>query len=428
MNLWVFIFLIFSFVLVPAQDLKNVPGQWEMSYKPWPHIPEIKLEITIYEPIKEMIFPSRMNLSYGNFKGEYDFVMVKKGENKLGIARNKYPLKEEPFSLGPWMMYLNGHFELDSKQRLELKRLWIDHFGIFMAGLYDDEMQTNTKVFLRDFLYNVEISLLQKSKNQGRHPMEKQIIEPQEVFYGIYDPIKVKTPEIEISMLDEESYDKDSVTIVHNGKILADKILVEEVAFLDKIKLDEGDNFIAFFAENYGSLPPNTANFFVYTEGGDEPQYSFDFTARSNAYATLMVAHFIYQKPNDAKKETSKKKPETISPSAPHERKNKAVGYMNTSESKIFLEIWDSQKEDGDIVSVFLNGKQISERTEVKHQPKKIEIELKKGKNEILFKAENLGTIPPNTAALRVYGNGFEKLIQLNTDFKQNNVVEVFLE
>lgn len=428
MNLRIFILLIFSFVLVSAQDLKNVPGQWEMSYKPWPHIPEIKLEITIYEPVKNMIFPSRMKISYDHFKSEYDFVMVKKGENKLGIARNKYPLKEKPFSLGPWMMYLNGHLEFDNKQQLELKRLWIDRFGIFMAGLYDDEMQTNTKVFLRDFLYNVDISLLQKSKNPGRHPSEKQIIEPQEIYYGIYDPIKVKTPDIEISMMDEESYDKDSVTIVHNGKILANKILVEEVAFMDKIKLDEGDNFIAFFAENYGSLPPNTANFLVYTEDSNEPQYSFDFTARANAYATLMVAHFIYQKPNEPKKETPKQKIETTSPANSHGRKNQTVGRFKTSESKIFLEIWDSRKEDGDAVSVSLNGIQIAERTEVNRQPKKIEIELKKGKNEILFKAENLGNIPPNTAALRVYGNGFEKFIQLNTDFKRNNVVEVFLE
>lgn len=425
MRFYLSILLVVSGILSFSQNLNELSGQWKMEYQPWPHIPPIDLEINIYHPVSDMIFPSRMNLTYGNFKGQYDFILVKKGENLAGIARNKIPLLEQPFSLGPWMMYLNGHFEIHSEKKqtkLSLKRLWIEEFGIFMKGVYDDEMQTNTKVFIRDFLYNADISLSKIQSNPGKHPNESEIINSKEIYYGIYDPIEVHQPEIQISVLDEERYDKDSVTIVHNGKIIADKIMVGEASFLENIKLEKGDNFIAFFAENYGDLPPNTANFLVYSEGAKEPQYSFDFTHKSNAYATAMVAHFIY---NPEEKENIPDKPQESFAETTDGRKNLKVGNLTAHSATVYLEVWDAKKEDGDVVSIYLNDKKISEKLEVKHEPKRIEIELKCGKNTILFKAENLGNVPPNTAALKIYGNGFEKIIQLNTDFKRNNLVEI---
>lgn len=422
-KIFLFIFIL-NFISVFGQTQSDFTGIWKMEYKPWPHVPAINLELDIYEPVKGMIYPTRMKLSYAHFQGEYDFLLIKKDDNQLGIARNKYPIKEEPFGLGPWMMYLNGHFDLENSE-LSLKRLWIDNFGIFMTGLYDDELQVNTKSSLRDFLYNAEIQLKQTQKNLGKHPNEKEIIDSKEIYYGIYDPIEVKSPEIKISVLDEDRYDKDSVTIVHNGKIIADKIQVSEAGFLENLKLEKGNNFIAFFAENYGDIPPNTAAFLTYVEGAEEPQYAFDFAARGNTFATAMIAYFWY----NPKEEKPKVEPENSVPTVTKDgRKNLAVGRLKSNSEKVFLEVWDEMKEDGDVVSISLNDKVLHQNLEVKRNSKRIEIDLKKGKNILIFRAENLGKIPPNTAALRIYGGGIDKYIQLNTDFKRNNLVEIDFE
>lgn len=423
MNSFLKLFLLFLSCFLCAQNLENVPGKWAYHYQPWPSIAPIDVEMTIYSPVNEMIFPSNLKISYTEFKAEYDFLLVKKEENKLGIARNKFPEKEEPYSLGPWLMYLNGHFELkENKGKLEmnLQRLWIKDFGVFMKGVYDEKIQTHSKIYIRDFLYNAEISVSQTERFTKQHLKEKEMVHPGEVYYGIYDPIEVNHPEIQLSVQDEERYDKDSITIVHNGKILAKKIRVKEAAFLDKIQLEPGENFIAFFAENYGELPPNTANFLTFVEGAKEPQYSFDFTHKSNLYATLMVANFIYTPPKNP--EIPERKPISEDTNG---RKNQLVGKLQSTSDKIFLELWDTKKEDGDIISVYVNDVEITKNLEVKHFPKKLETQLKHGNNNIIFKAENLGKIPPNTAALKIYGDGFEKVIQLSTDFQQNNLLEI---
>src|SRR5690606_36793611 len=55
--------------------------------------------------------------------------------------------------------------------------------------------------------------------------------------------------------------------------------------------------YLAFFADNYGALPPNTANFIIGTIGSEPRLYSFDFSNRSNAFATVMVSPFPYTPP-----------------------------------------------------------------------------------------------------------------------------------
>jgi len=53
---------------------------------------------------------------------------------------------------------------------------------------------------------------------------------------------------------------------------------------------------------------------------------------------------------------------------------------------------------------------------------------LKRGKNRIVFRAENLGKIPPNTAVLLVHAGGEQRKFYLSTDFERNNVLDVLFE
>jgi len=142
------------------------PGTWQLRYKPWPHIPEITMTLHIAEPTMDMLYPAMLELQYHTFQGTYALLLVKKSDQQLGIGRNKYPRYEQPFGLGPWMVYLNGVLAYQPTQAgdaMVLKRLWLDNFGIFMKGLHDNELYTNMKATLRDFLYRTDIALMKIS-------------------------------------------------------------------------------------------------------------------------------------------------------------------------------------------------------------------------------------------------------------------------
>lgn len=421
--------------LVSAQS--QWTGSWTMSYQPWPHIPAIDMTLRVAEPTASMLYPAKLELVHNTFRGEYELLLVKKNEQQLGIGRNKYPLAEEPFGLGPWMMYLNGVWEYrqdDTSTTMVLKRLWLDNFGIFMNGLYDNEWYTNTKVYLRDFLYRTDLTLRQMDTDPWVHPNSQRIIDTDTIYYGVYTPIKSDVKELSLSIQDEERYDRDTVTIVHNGRLLADRLPVEQAMALDSIVLDSGENYLAFFADNYGDMPPNTANFIMGTDGEDGQLYAFDFTDRSNAYATVMVARFQYSPPDEPTPtevaESAVGSQPSVSehtrPKYTRSRRNQRIGNLRTAAERVELEIRDEQVEDGDIISLQVNGAMVADRVEVTNQGRRFGVTLKPGHNRIVFQAENLGRIPPNTAVLLVHADGEQRKFNLSTDFERNNVLDIF--
>src|SRR5690606_13089301 len=400
------------------------PGVWKMRYKPWPHLPEVRMSLHVAEPVMDMLYPTKLELSYGPFSGSYELLLVKKSSHSLGIGRNKIPIGEDPFGLGPWMMYLNGVFELqddDMGGALVLKRIWMDNLGVFMTGVYNQEWHTNEKVFLRDFLYQAAVKLKRVSNEPWTAPGANRMVQPDSLYYGVYDPIESTSAWLRLSVQDEERYDRDTVTIVHNGVLVADRLPIEQVLALDSIRLDTGENYLAFFADNYGVLPPNTAKFLVGTAGDEGQLYAFNFSDPANAYATVMVACFRYhpQPPSDS-----------IAPqiSVRKGRRNFRIGGWRVKTERLVLELRDEQFEDGDIIALGVNGARVADHVEVDRKPKRIGVSLVPGPNRIIFTAENLGSIPPNTASLRVIAGNEVRTFHLSTDFEQNNVLDIYLE
>ncbi len=73
--------------------------------------------------------------------------------------------------------------------------------------------------------------------------------------------------------------------------------------------------------------------------------------------------------------------------------------------SSLRLELYDNGEIDYDSVSLFLNNKRILPKTMLTHRAIRITIELDPNLeyNELSMFAENLGMIPPNTAALILF-------------------------
>src|SRR5690606_37796737 len=180
----------------------------------------------------------------------------------------------------------------------------------------------------------------------------------------------------------------------------------------------------------YGALPPNTANFIIRTAGSDAQLFSFDFSHRANAYATVMVARFQYTPPL---LHAPQQPPKAAPPPTRHRaqtagRRDIRIGQWRITDQKIELEIWDEQVEDGDIISIEVNGALVVDRATVTKSGKRFAITLKQGNNRVLFKAQNLGRIPPNTAALSITADGQTKTFQLSTDFERNNVLDIIVD
>jgi hypothetical protein len=92
---------------------------------------------------------------------------------------------------------------------------------------------------------------------------------------------------------------------------------------------------------------------------------------------------------------------------------------------KITLQIWDNNKEDGDIISLKFNDTWILSNFLLKKEKYTITLELKEKDNQLLMFAENLGSIPPNTAAIAIDDNVLVRTFMLNSDMSKSESVKI---
>lgn len=107
-------------------------------------------------------------------------------------------------------------------------------------------------------------------------------------------------------------------------------------------------------------------------------------------------------------------------------RKTEMVESLTVNDSKIRINIWDNNRVDGDIISLNLNGEWILQDYQLTNELKTLEINLPEEVNELILFAENMGTIPPNTAAISVSSqNRIVKEIILNSDEGKSEGVRI---
>lgn len=411
------LFTLLTVVVTPVMaQTDKWTGTWQVYSKPWPHIPAIIMDLQIGVPAQGVLYPAKIKLQYGTFTGIYEVLLARKNDRQLGISRGKYPLQETPFKLGIWMWYLNG--TLDYKDgKVFLNRMWEDQFGIWMRGLYDDgELFVNTKVMLRNFLYHDSITF----KKTGNKPLADssvtRILHPEtsDVYLGIYDPITATDSVITMQVEDEEKHDRDTVTLLQNTRPIFSRTEINDNNRRLQIPLDTGRNLFVFFADNYGGLPPNTGALYAKVDG---KEYMFDFTHRANAFATFMVADIWHHRLDSSRLSTQASG-----------RATTPVATIAVDTADIALELWDERLEDSDSISLSLNGKWIATGFPVKKALQQIKIRLQRGENTLLFMADNLGKIPPNTAVIRICFGNKSQTLSLRTDMKKNNEIRLVLE
>lgn len=102
--------------------------------------------------------------------------------------------------------------------------------------------------------------------------------------------LQISVNKINLKVYDNGTIDNDTVSIFYNGRLLVNKQLLSETAIELNINLDPDKTFHEFtmFAENLGSIPPNTA--LIVITAGDK-RYELRSKASLEENAVLIIEY-----------------------------------------------------------------------------------------------------------------------------------------
>lgn len=109
------------------------------------------------------------------------------------------------------------------------------------------------------------------------------------------------------------------------------------------------------------------------------------------------------------------------------ERKQPVIKSITVYRKNIELELWDHNEEDGDTISIKLNDKWVLQEFPLKKEKYKFTIVLENKNNVLLMFAENLGSIPPNTASISVFDGIQKQYAKVNSDFTKSESLRIEL-
>ncbi len=92
----------------------------------------------------------------------------------------------------------------------------------------------------------------------------------------------------------------------------------------------------------------------------------------------------------------------------------------------ILVKIWDHGRQDGDIVSIYLNGSAVVSKYYLTYWKKEFQIKLNPNKsNDLFLYAHNLGDSPPNTVSVEITDGSKSENIILNSDLESCEAVMI---
>ena len=97
-------------------------------------------------------------------------------------------------------------------------------------------------------------------------------------------------------------------------------------------------------------------------------------------------------------------------------RKISYVKNLTFDSERLTVKVWDHQEEDGDIVSIYLNGELVLSKHLLTKNFQEFNIELDSNKpNDLLLYAHNLGEVSPNTVSVEIISDKKSENLTLNS-------------
>jgi hypothetical protein len=425
--LFPFLLLLYSFNLFAQTD--DYTGTWQL--RNISATSPVEIELQIGSPERNLLYPAQLKLHCDSFNATYEFLLVKKNLRQLGISRNKFARNEEPFSMETWTIALNGTFDfsrdLKGEPVLTVNRLPAKQFGILLPDLMLlNDAQRITALKLASLLKDAVLEFKKTGKNPWQNENTERIIIPHlsPAYFGLLDTIHLQTRDGIINFSGNKKSGNDIISVVLNGKTILDQVDPGKRKEPEEILLDTGLNILTLFADNFNRSLPNKAK--INLAFGSR-KFRFDFTNKPDIAATFIVAKFYVDKDKDT--DTKFLNYDLRDPGEKNSNRNdKLVGSIIATSQQITLALWDDAVEDGDSVSININGKWIVRGFPVKKNPQFLKVKLDPGPNTITFVADNLGSIPPNTSVLEIIDGKKRKSFDIETSLDQNNLVKIFYE
>uniref|UniRef100_UPI0026228CB1 hypothetical protein n=1 Tax=uncultured Eudoraea sp. TaxID=1035614 RepID=UPI0026228CB1 len=90
----------------------------------------------------------------------------------------------------------------------------------------------------------------------------------------------------------------------------------------------------------------------------------------------------------------------------------------------IIINLYDHGRQDGDIVSIYLNGEEVVGKHVLTYKKKSFEVKLNPtATNDLFLYAHNLGNFPPNTVSIEIKDGSNSENIVLNSDLSSCEAV-----
>lgn len=100
----------------------------------------------------------------------------------------------------------------------------------------------------------------------------------------------------------------------------------------------------------------------------------------------------------------------------------KVIDTVKVFSSTVTLKLWDDQKEDGDIVSVWINQRLVLDNYTLTNAGQTFSFTVQPGSNKLILFAVNEGTEGPNTAAISI-NNGVKK--DISPDLLKGEAIDI---
>ena len=376
------------------------------------------IELKIGAAEKGTLYPAAITIQSGTFYGVYELLLVKKNAWQLCISKNKYAVTEKPFHLN--MLPLNGSFDLgrNSKGQLQLS---IDRLPFKQNNI---AITDSALLMMQKLINNGNLQFARINTVPWRDAYTNIILSPSlsPVYFGLIDTVYVPTRygAYSVSTLSKN----DVASAVYNGRVLFEQWPLTKKDRTEEIMIDTGGNVIAFFPD----YTVNSSSSYAHFRGEfEKKKFVLDFDNPDDSGASFIAVKLTMQQD----KEKNPGFQPYIYPGAgepPLQSNEKLLGSVKSVSKQLTLAIWDDAVEDGDTISININGNWVAKNFPVKKAPQFLTVTLSPGPNTILFEANNLGSIPPNTSVLEIIDGKRRKAFFLETVPMEHNLLKIFYD
>lgn len=444
-----------------AQD--TFSGTWQSTVKV-PGLPgEATVALSVGIPHNNLLYPARLIISYEQFSGDYDLLLVKKNSRQLSIGKHKHPASESPVSLSSLTVLLNGTLDLTRDKYgqpiLTVARMPRQNLGVQLPDPKKSSAEEK-KIYedLGTILSGGVMRFLKNDSAAWRDGRAEDIFKPRQTgkYFGILDTMMTDSKEGLLRFTGGRKWNTGIVSASVNSRYIFEYAYLAEKRPEEEFRLDTGINYIVFHTEEYGKTTPATGRMEVIAEEGW--QRTLDYSAKENLASTFIILPLYYTPPYQDPDSTQNNIIRSISELAGlknetiyyHPRDNKkgdypairtggeidksllrnatVVGNIRSASRQVVLALWDDAVEDGDSISLNINGNWVVQGMPVRKRPQFISVTLDSGVNRIIFIADNEGSIIPNTSMLEIIHGNQRKSFKIDTDLSRNNLVNIEYE